>query len=91
MSKQIPVESTFLGLQPRARTHQCALALSDGGPIWVKRKDQYLLVHTGSHLQRHLYLDSPASHCPASLSDALWAQQVPTGEWLLDLEPQGLG
>lgn len=78
MSKQIPVECTFLGLQPRARTHRCALALSGGGPIWAKGQDQYLLVHIGSHLQRHLCLDSPASHCPICLSNALWAQRVPT-------------
>lgn len=50
MSKQIPVESTFLSVQPRARSHQCALALSDGSLIWAKGQDQYLLVYIGSHL-----------------------------------------
>ena len=64
----MPAESTFLGLQPRAQTQQCALALSGSGPVWEEGQDQYLLVYIGSHFQQHLCLDSPASHCPASLS-----------------------
>lgn len=55
-------------LQPRARTHRRARALSAGGPVWAKGQDQYLLVHIGFHLQRHLCLDNPASRNPASLS-----------------------
>lgn len=85
MSKQIAVESTFLGLQPRAQSHRCTLALSGGGLAWVKGQGQYLLVHIAPHLWRHLCLNSPASHCPASPSNALWALQVPTGGWSLDL------
>lgn len=45
-------------------------------PELAKGQDQYLQVHIGFHFRQHLCLDSPASHCPESLSRGMLG---PTG------------
>lgn len=57
-------------------------------PELAKGQDQYLQVHIGFHFQQHLCLDSPASHCPASLSRGMLG---PTGQLPLGLEPESYG
>ena len=93
MSKQIPTESTFLSLQPRAQTHPCALALSGSGPVWARGRIHICwctLGPTFSSICVWIALPPTAQHL---LLHILWAQQVPTGGWRVGIRlgARGLG
>lgn len=90
MSKQTAVESTFLGLQPRAQSHRCTLALSEGGLAWAEGQGQYLLVYCAPPPAASVF-GQPCLPLPSISFKCTLGPTGPHRRVVTRLEPQGWG